>query len=765
MKRLKSKNLLISLALLLCTTIFAQDAAFNADSAYAYNEHLAVTIGPRKMGSANERASLKWAMEKFRSFGADTAYILPFYKTGRGVNTTSGTAIGIFSGKKDSMIVVGGHIDSTPAENPGASDNASGTACVVELARNWSQEDRSYSMLFAAFGGEESGLVGSRHFVANYENIDLVKLMLNIDMAGSEGWLIPFMDVSTHQSPKWLVEDSYAFDRSLGYNDLEYPTHFFTLNGIGGGAGSDHMPFMEKEIAAISFTSGINLDPIHTPMDQMQFLSKPMLARSGRLVSSLIAKYQQQGIPNESTGQFMFWQGFLGNLFIPNWLLIGINVLAVILGILVFLQTRKHRMKIPRKERAKIPGLKLAFLLIVIAIVMQLGEWSMQGLKGWRYPWLTHFDKYMWFAAIWTLAGIWIALNISKKWRFSQDSYIYIKRAIILLVLFVVLLSFVKARVAVYPALTLIMAVLVVNIPISWARILFTILAPIPMFKLMFMETLPFMGRSIAQFSGFQSTFWGEWMTTGVLALIMTLWFLPIIFLIAYTIRSESLALSLAKLYRKPVTGLLILVLVAAYGGYLYTYPAFSDKWKPAVRIDAEYNANTQESAVKIRGNDYLRGVTVSADTLNRQYEGRILSDDLPLTVNANWVAVSGSDSMLSAVNDSTNLIQANWMLTTAEPWYSTTLTLSLDTLAIDSIVTDLEIQKGKANTKIIWSAEPADTIHVDAKLFIPKGAKLIRKVSSVYYGIPLPMTVESPHATILKRTTVSYQDTLGWGN
>ena len=87
-----------------------------------------------------------------------------------------------------------------------------------------------------------------------YEDIEKVKLMLQIDMAGAEGWLIPFIDLNTHQAPQWLVQDAFHFDQALGYNDLEYPTHFFTWNSALSAAGSDHMPFLEKNIPAICFT-------------------------------------------------------------------------------------------------------------------------------------------------------------------------------------------------------------------------------------------------------------------------------------------------------------------------------------------------------------------------------------------------------------------------------------------------------------------------------------------------------------------------------
>ena len=99
--------ILIILSILLNITIlFAQKADFNADSAYAYTKFLSVTIGPRPMGSHNEQPALHWAAAKFNAFGADTAYVMPFYESPRGVNTTSGIAVGIFRGQSDSIIVI-----------------------------------------------------------------------------------------------------------------------------------------------------------------------------------------------------------------------------------------------------------------------------------------------------------------------------------------------------------------------------------------------------------------------------------------------------------------------------------------------------------------------------------------------------------------------------------------------------------------------------------------------------------------------------------
>jgi hypothetical protein len=477
---------------LLATRAGAQ-VRFEADSAYAYLEHLCVNIGPRPMGSANERAALQWTVGQFRRFGADTAYVMIVPEARQTINTNSGVAIGIFRGTVDSTIVIGGHIDSSGPEIPGANDDGSGTACMIEVARVWSQRPRRFTLLFAAFGGEESGLVGSKYFVDHYAALDKVKLMLQIDMAGSTEALIPFLETQSHQAPVWLVEDAYAIDRVLGYNSLDYPTHFFSVNFAfpGGSAGSDHQPFLDKNIPAIDFTAGVNTSPIHTPQDRIDFISKPMLARSGRLVDGLLQKYQEQGIPEPRKGNYMLWEVLGGRLFIPHWLVAAIDIFALLLGGLAFYRSRRNRLQIEKSQRVRFSGFKLFFVMILIAIFVQLGEAILQMLKGLRYPWLAPFNHYLWFAALWTVAGIWLGSQFTRIWRFSPDPYVYAKRAAIFLFIFTILLGLAGTRLAFYPALSLIALSLAIFLPNIWLKLGATAAAFIPMWRLIFFEMLP----------------------------------------------------------------------------------------------------------------------------------------------------------------------------------------------------------------------------------------------------------------------------------
>lgn len=739
----------------------AQREPFNADSAYAAVEHLCVTIGPRPMGSANERRALSWAVEKFIRFGADTAYIMPVLQARNGINTRSGVALGIFRGESDSTIVVGAHIDSNRPDNPGASDNASGTGCLMELARIWAQNPRRYTLLFAAFGGEEAGSVGSKYFVDHYPEIEKVALMLNIDMAGSEGWLIPFIDADARQSPRWLVEDSYAIDRALGYKDLEYPTHFFSLNGLfpGGMAGSDHTPFMDKNIPAIDFTAGINIDPIHTPRDRLQFLSKAMLARSGRLVDELIAKYQGQGIPAEKAGHYMLWEVLGGRFYVPNWLIITLDILALALGGAALLQLRKHRLQIEKSAQIRFPGLKIMVLMLVIAVFTQLGEAAVQWLKGLRYPWFTHLNEYLWFAALWALAGIWAAGQLTRWWRFSPDPYLYARQAIIFLILFIIVFGMASPRVALYPALTLLLFALLINLSHPFLKILLALLAPLPMLRLMFMETLPLFARAFTEGGFMVSGFLRSFLYSATITLGMIMWCLPGLFIFGYTLAAVPQLRAAGVFWRKPLIGLLLLLMLGGYGGYVYALPAYSAKWRAAILAEAKYDLRSGEGKFIVQGNEFLREVSVTADTVSRFYnDAAILKEELSLQFQAEWFSVTGVETVQKGERDTVAL---DWTFISARPWYRTTVTLALDSLKIDSVSSKLNYQKAREKVLFRWSAEPPDTLHLAATLIIPPGRKLIRSVEAVYPATPFPVRIVAAYADAVSRTVVTRRDTL----
>jgi aminopeptidase YwaD len=169
--------------------------------------------------------------------------------------------------------LLGGHYDSV-ANAPGASDNASGTAAVIEMARIQALRGNPEQACFAAFGSEETGLDGSRAFVRSMsaEEKNALRFMLNFDMVavGTEWLLIG--------SPE-LQEQGKAILNSMGLNGRAT-----TLLG----ASSDHASFINGGIPAL-FLHRSDDPLLHTPQDAIDRIDKQALGESMRIGLALLA--------------------------------------------------------------------------------------------------------------------------------------------------------------------------------------------------------------------------------------------------------------------------------------------------------------------------------------------------------------------------------------------------------------------------------------------------------------------------------------------
>lgn len=178
-------------------------------------------------------------------------------------------------------IVVGAHLDhigmgernsrSGPGElHPGADDNASGSAVLMELARELKDSKPKRSILFIHFSGEEDGLLGSSHWIqCPTVPIPSVKFMVNFDMVGRLDAAKPVLHVGGLGATKAILEQS----QSLAPKDISVEGDLGSSMG-----GSDHMSFATAKIPSFFFFTGIHND-YHTPRDTPDRLNIQGMAR------------------------------------------------------------------------------------------------------------------------------------------------------------------------------------------------------------------------------------------------------------------------------------------------------------------------------------------------------------------------------------------------------------------------------------------------------------------------------------------------------
>jgi len=194
-------------------------------------------------------------------------------------------------GKGDEYVIVGAHYDHLGRGNvdslapsqigqihPGADDNASGTAGVLELARLLAplRGQLQRGILFASFAGEELGLLGSAHWVKEPTlPLDKAVAMLNMDMIGRIKDKKVFIGgVGTGSTFKPILEQA----GSKSDLKLEF--------SAGGYAASDHTSFVSKKIPVLFFFSGLHSD-YHKPSDTWDKINPNDAAVLLNLVSSV----------------------------------------------------------------------------------------------------------------------------------------------------------------------------------------------------------------------------------------------------------------------------------------------------------------------------------------------------------------------------------------------------------------------------------------------------------------------------------------------
>lgn len=179
----------------------------------------------------------------------------------------------------DCRVIAGGHLDSVPA-GPGANDNGSGTATVIELARLLAARSETGHVCFALFGAEELGLLGSAYYVSQLTLDEQAAVigMLNFDMfgVGSDWAFLGTADMTTLMS-------EVAFGLGIPVRVEVGPVDY----------GSDHASFTAAGISAILFNCFC--DPnYHTTADRYEFIDPAKLQEAGEIGLGMTERMLEQ---------------------------------------------------------------------------------------------------------------------------------------------------------------------------------------------------------------------------------------------------------------------------------------------------------------------------------------------------------------------------------------------------------------------------------------------------------------------------------------
>lgn len=235
----------------------------------------------RGIGTAGGLKAREFVVKRFKEIGLKSfgnSYLQPFDFTNRNNEKLNGAnVIGYIAGKRKSekYIVVTAHYDHVGVQNGeiynGADDDASGVAALFALANYFKKNRPAHSLVFVAFDGEESGLRGSRHFVAAPPVAkDSIRLNVNLDMVSrsdkNELYAAGTFHYPTLKPPLETVAKNAKVKLLIGHDRPEQKSDDWTNQ-------SDHFAFHQAKIPFIYFGVEDHKD-YHKPTDDFANINR-----------------------------------------------------------------------------------------------------------------------------------------------------------------------------------------------------------------------------------------------------------------------------------------------------------------------------------------------------------------------------------------------------------------------------------------------------------------------------------------------------------
>jgi aminopeptidase YwaD len=196
------------------------------------------------------------------------------------LQSESYNVIGEIPGREPEVILLSAHYDSAPY-SPGATDNAGGTAILLELARIFATTTPRWTLRFIACGSEECALQGARHYCRTHATmLDEIKLNLNYDVQGAR---IGNLALGIIGQKRLLSQVHQAIQPWKPEIRI-------------GPTGGDNRIFAYHGVPAIHwwFGGGINFILNHTPHDRIENIAPQSLEFVGQASERLLKEFEKK---------------------------------------------------------------------------------------------------------------------------------------------------------------------------------------------------------------------------------------------------------------------------------------------------------------------------------------------------------------------------------------------------------------------------------------------------------------------------------------
>lgn len=321
-------------------------------------------LGPRPDGSPTQERAAGFLLDAMRRAGLREVRPVPVAGNPGLVNLT-----GVLPGRSDREIVLSAHYDTVP-ESPGAGDDASGCGVAIAAAADLARTPLDHTVRVVLFDAEETGLRGSRAWVAALPPARRERILanLNVEMVGWPGSRGPTLHVfpvehrgERTMAPGWLVHallrsgDAVGWDYEMTDNRIPLLPQL-VLRTARVRLGADANSFQEQGIPALSVSDSslLAMDPaFHKPIDAAARLDPVRLDRWTGAVAAAVRRLDRLSGRPRPEDEYLV-------LFDRVWLRRDIYWVGLALWILLLVRGRPGRWRFGSREESLREGRRYA---------------------------------------------------------------------------------------------------------------------------------------------------------------------------------------------------------------------------------------------------------------------------------------------------------------------------------------------------------------------------------------------------------------------
>ena len=245
----------------------------------------------RGLGTPELDAAAETIASVMKGIGLEPAgngggYFQPWSEGDRSLRNVVGMIRGARPEWANEATVVSAHYDHLGEGHPGADDNASGVAVLLDLARAMvASGPPPRTVIFAAFTGEESGLLGSKRFLATWPKERTITSNVNLDTVGRLGGG-ELIVLGTGSADEWVHIA----------NGAGYVTGVSVKAVASDPGGSDQKSFLEAGIPAVQLFTGAHAD-YHAATDTADRVDGPGLVKVASVAREFVGYLAERDRP------------------------------------------------------------------------------------------------------------------------------------------------------------------------------------------------------------------------------------------------------------------------------------------------------------------------------------------------------------------------------------------------------------------------------------------------------------------------------------